>query len=535
MFASDLPDGEWTDALIGAYWPGADALAVLTAGADARHRSATHFDSYADHLQSISRTQLSGQEGATADATRHVFARGENCARSTAERSGLKKLSYLQARTAVAALREHLAGIAEDGNAAIRRIQDSRIPLSAKVSGIVEVIADAQGQARTRTADNAGTLLSHIQTVLDAHGADVSARAFAASHGVDPTPPHPPPLQALTEQVAGRLAAAASTAIGASLAVGADPVPEAPANPPTLPAHPAAAATAPSRPAGPAGPAGFTGRVPAGEGRLSSPAAAPPPGPAPAAATTTTGAGLPGPGTPGRLGPAAAPTPSPAAPVAPATLIRRTAVAAERAAAVPPRTDRLIPLLMTVARQRPELRWAIGEHLDGSVVLVTDLAGGWIPPAVAIPAGVGLLEPARRPEDLGCLLADCARYVTYQPGQHFSSGEEGVPMTAPTLTTTASDDLGWELVQVTKWRDGLPRLAHTLARAATADSGWLESEVTLLGDQMAVAAGRVLTGYPGSRDDTDIGNWQLLATIDALIAGQSDSAAYHFAWFQAQR
>lgn len=100
--------------------------------------------------------------------------------------------------------------------------------------------------------------------------------------------------------------------------------------------------------------------------------------------------------------------------------------------------------------------------------------------------------------------------------------------------TEAVADLGWELAQATKWRDGLPRLAHTLAKAATARTGCLDSEVALLRAHLDAVARTVLSHYPDKVDPAQVGNWQLLATIDALINGEKSSANYHFAWFQAQ-
>ena len=96
------------------------------------------------------------------------------------------------------------------------------------------------------------------------------------------------------------------------------------------------------------------------------------------------------------------------------------------------------------------------------------------------------------------------------------------------------DDLGWELSQATKWRDGLPRLAHTLAKAASAQTGHLDSEVQLLGDYLNSISKLVIAKYPDSLNPAQVGNWQLLATIDALINGEKTLANYHFAWFQAQ-
>lgn len=581
MFASDLPPGEWSAILVGEYWPGAGALEVLADAAKARQQSATHLHGYADQLRAISQAHLADQEGATADAARHLFSRGEEQARATAERNGAKRRSYESARQSVAALRETLTQIADNGNTAIRRIQESSAPASAKVAGIVQVITDAQTQARAKTAENAGTVLSGVQTVLDAQGADVSARAFAGSHGVDPVAPRPPCVEALTQQVnarlttagadssaaagdcggtppapaadrpatdrlsgaaaalssgAGALAAAAGSAVEASLTGRAEG---------SSPAAPAAAEpTAP----GSTGDSALTGPValPAADSRPFSPVAA---APATAARSPVFGSPqtppAPGPSTApalSRSGLAAALNPSqPTVAASQSALVRRVAalaapVAPERAVArcgPPARADQLAEVLAAVARQQPEVRWAVGERADGGIVLATDLAGGWIPPAVEIPAGVRLLEPAGRQGDLSALLGDCTTVVAYAPGQRLAPESPTMPRSAVARDVPAVDDLGWELAQATKWRDGLPRLAHTLARAATTGTGWLDSEAGLLREQVNVAAARVLAGYPDALDRTAVGNWQLLATIDALMSGRKDDADYHFAWFRA--
>lgn len=206
-------------------------------------------------------------------------------------------------------------------------------------------------------------------------------------------------------------------------------------------------------------------------------------------------------------------------------------IAAENAAA----QSRLHRLLDAVARQQPRLRWAIGDLEDGNTVLVTDLADGWIPPGVAIPTGVRLLNPAVRRGDLTALLGPAVHIAAYQPGQHLPPADAAPPpaMSVRARDTTAVDDLGWELSQATKWRDGLPRLAHTLAKSVSSGTGVLESEAELLRDHMTDVARAVIAGYPAAVDRAQVCNWQLLATIDALIADEKRLANYHFAWFQA--
>lgn len=94
------------------------------------------------------------------------------------------------------------------------------------------------------------------------------------------------------------------------------------------------------------------------------------------------------------------------------------------------------------------------------------------------------------------------------------------------------DDINWELTQATNWRDGLPRLAHTLAKAGVAGTGILDTEADLLHQHLTATAESVLRAYPEA-DPNAVGNWQLLAAIDALIAQRPTTLNYHFAWFLA--
>lgn len=209
--------------------------------------------------------------------------------------------------------------------------------------------------------------------------------------------------------------------------------------------------------------------------------------------------------------------------------------AAGAAAADAAAKTRLQRLLQAVARQQPQLAWAIGDLDDGSTLLLTDVASGWIPPNIEIPTGVTLLPPAERRGDLTALLGPTTRTALHLPGQYLPPNQPANPvaMSIRSRDVTNLDDLGWELAQATKWRDGLPRLAHTLAKAVTAQTGWLDSEASLLRDHLCTVAQSVIAAYPEHIDSDRIANWQLLATIDALISNQQTLANYHFAWFRA--
>ena len=60
-----------------------------------------------------------------------------------------------------------------------------------------------------------------------------------------------------------------------------------------------------------------------------------------------------------------------------------------------------------------------------------------------------------------------------------------------------------------------------------------DQEVDRLHEYLAAVSTRVLDSYPDQVDPNDVGNWQLLAAIDALVAGDKSAANYHLAWFQA--
>ncbi|AKK30939.1 DUF5631 domain-containing protein [Mycobacterium sp. EPa45] len=190
-------------------------------------------------------------------------------------------------------------------------------------------------------------------------------------------------------------------------------------------------------------------------------------------------------------------------------------------------------VLEFVARQEPGLRWAVGERTDGTTLLVTDLAHGWIPPGVAVPTGVALLPPARRPGRIGELLGDVVRSVVYHPGDPFPAGRaDPVATSARGRELPRVDDLGWKLVEATHWRDGLPRMVHTLAKAGAGRTGVLDAEVDVLRVHSDTARYQLMAQYPDV-DAALLSNCLLLAATEAIAVRDEVSANYHFAWFEA--
>jgi hypothetical protein len=195
--------------------------------------------------------------------------------------------------------------------------------------------------------------------------------------------------------------------------------------------------------------------------------------------------------------------------------------------------ERLERLLKFVARQEPGLRWAVGIREDGTTLLVTDLAHGWIPPGLTLPAEVRLLEPGRRAGTAAALLGQTTSWASYAPGDAlgWAADYDVTDTSAQPRELPAVDDLGWVLGEATHWRDGLPRLVNTLAKAGAAGTGIVDAEIDILRVYLDTSRYQVLAQYP----DVDPGlllNCLLLAATEGMATKNLVNANYHFAWFQ---
>nr|WP_067737729.1 DUF5631 domain-containing protein [Mycobacterium sp. 852014-50255_SCH5639931]OBB68456.1 hypothetical protein A5758_08150 [Mycobacterium sp. 852014-50255_SCH5639931] len=196
-------------------------------------------------------------------------------------------------------------------------------------------------------------------------------------------------------------------------------------------------------------------------------------------------------------------------------------------------TDRLNRLLEFVVRQESRLNWAVGELLDGTTVLVTDLAHGWIPAGINLPAGVRLLEPERRTGRVSALIGDAARVVTYAPGDSLRR--------SPDFTATKSSleprelplisDLARVLSETTRRFDGLPRIVQRLADAAAAEAVVIDQEVDVLRVHLDTARYQLLVQYP-TVNPALLLKCLLMAATEGIASGDAVSANYHLAWYQ---
>jgi hypothetical protein len=195
--------------------------------------------------------------------------------------------------------------------------------------------------------------------------------------------------------------------------------------------------------------------------------------------------------------------------------------------------ERLERLLKFVARQEPGLRWAIGNRDDGTTLLVTDLAHGWIPPGITLPADVGLLGPGRRTGTATALLGPTSLLATYAPGDPlgWATDYDATETSSQPRELAPVDDLGWVVGEATHWRDGLPRMVNTLAKAGAAGTGILDAEIDILRVYLDTSRYQLLAQYP----DIDPGlllNCLLLAATEGIATKNPVNANYHFAWFQ---
>ncbi len=198
--------------------------------------------------------------------------------------------------------------------------------------------------------------------------------------------------------------------------------------------------------------------------------------------------------------------------------------------------QRLQRLVDAVARQEPRLSWAAGLRDDGTTNFVTDLAGGWIPPHIRLPAGVTLLEPTSRRHDAGVLdlLGAVVVAAAHEPNAYIEEPDSDPPRLTGDRTARSAaptvDELGPTLVDAVRRRDGLPRIAQAVAAPATRNTGVGENEHALLRTSISDVQSAVLSAYP-HHDPAAVGDWMLLAAIEALIDGHEYLANYHMAWF----
>lgn len=189
-----------------------------------------------------------------------------------------------------------------------------------------------------------------------------------------------------------------------------------------------------------------------------------------------------------------------------------------------------------LARQQPALPWVAGARRDGSMIVATDVVGGWIPPGVVIPSGVSVLEPKRRTGSMQVWIEPVVRTVSYAPGDRIGSrvGDVGACVIESVFSVVEVDDaLGYELVAAIEAQETLPPIALLLAKKGASGGRADEGELDVLKVHVEMVASSVLAGYP-SVSEAGVKSLMLLGAAVGMAAGQMAVAAYHFGWFKSR-
>ncbi len=581
--AADLPPGRHSLSLVGQWWP--EPSAATRALAAHWEQACLLQQNYAQDLRNQRTAVTATNQGRTADDLALRYHEGERFHLDLAEKYQMKAKSLNSSAEAVDLLRSRLTAVAHDGNKQIESILASDGSSADKSAAIHLVHMACNAAASEMSGVAIETIASGTHDVLRGDGIDINARTWMRHNGFGPgdppasLKPQPSPAIAggsgvptvggsLTQEMTHRAPGPAqslrhvpSPTLGATYSIGREgasptaPPPVAAANgealaPPdglvdtpapasvtpmgvVAPLVPAVAGVSWSTSAAPevAEPSTLTEPMPAYGSDLRSPAAPAPVSPA-APAVPAEGEPVVSPVervSPGGMSPAV-----PGGAALAATTVAADGVGSTRSA----HQRRLRRLVDAVARQEPRLCWAVGLRDDGvTTVLTTDLAAGWIPPHVRLPARVSVLEPAVRRGDSGAvdLLGAVVALAAHRPGAHVAKpGHEAPALTGDRAARSAVphvDEIGPALVDAVRRRDGLPDIARTLAVPAVRRTGVLASEAELLRAHIAEVQNAILNAYPHHAPAAVV-DWMLLAAIASLMDHQPYLANYHLAWFR---
>lgn len=195
-----------------------------------------------------------------------------------------------------------------------------------------------------------------------------------------------------------------------------------------------------------------------------------------------------------------------------------------------PDADDLHALLAFLVRQEPRVGWAVGVGNE-KVVVATDVAYGWFPPRIAIPAGVTLPNPSATQRGTAAeLLGDVTRSVEYVPGGPIPPSEGIVKATSTRAREApAPADLILRVADLCQRRSSVPSAVRSLARAAGSGTV-VEKGLLAIYAHVDATRHQLLSDYP-LIDAVVLGDCMLLAAIEGCVTADLESASYHYDWF----
>lgn len=135
-----FPAGAYSALIVGDQWVFDQDLMALSQGKVNRSKIKLAYSHFEEMLRNVQSGPLADQEVYTGDDLRNVFHQGEKQARQVVQKYAIKEMAYSNAHNSIVSLQHDLTSVANEGNNRIKEIQDSKIPIDAKVTQIVAAV-----------------------------------------------------------------------------------------------------------------------------------------------------------------------------------------------------------------------------------------------------------------------------------------------------------------------------------------------------------------------------------------------------------
>lgn len=192
---------------------------------------------------------------------------------------------------------------------------------------------------------------------------------------------------------------------------------------------------------------------------------------------------------------------------------------------------RLQSIVAFVARQEPRLVWAAGERTDNTTVIVTDIAHGWIPPRVVLPADITILAPKARGCDMRDLLGPVTTAAYYRPGDLLPPvDDDRIAVSISPRNLPVHTQLDWLLTKAAERRFTIPDIVQSAARMRAAAIYDPPTRLGALASHIAGTHEKILTDYPLT-ENASLADYMLIAAVESATAADRLNANYHYSWF----
>jgi hypothetical protein len=192
---------------------------------------------------------------------------------------------------------------------------------------------------------------------------------------------------------------------------------------------------------------------------------------------------------------------------------------------------RLQSIVAFVARQEPRLVWAAAERTDMTTVVVTDIAHGWIPPRIVLPADITILAPGARGSDLDELLGAVTTAAYYRPGDLIPPvDDDRLAVSTTPRNLPVHVQLDWLLTKAAERRFTLPDIVQSAARMRALAAYDPPTRLGALASHIAGTHEKIIADYPLT-ENASLADYMLIAAVESATAADKLNANYHYSWF----